>query len=728
MRSTKGFGLGSLTALAIAVSPVTFAQQTQSGGYALEEVTVTAQRRSESAVDVPISITALSADQLGKGDVQQLGDIMKLTPGLRYDDLGANAQPTIRGVGTSVVVAGASSNVAVYTDGFYSPSMLMADSELLNVESVQVLKGPQGTLFGRNTTGGAILVTSKDPQSEAQGRFEASYGSYNAQRYQVYATGGPTEDLAFDVSALVRTGDGYIDNITTGSDSDGEYENWAIRLGAKWNVTDSTSVLLRYSHSDTDDPSPVATGLYEENGMPVSTAAVYGSNVATKPHEVSYGYKSQYESDADVIQLTVRSELSFADFTSYTQYRDESGTHYYDFDGSALPIYHYNFETTDKVFSQEFLLASNGDGRLQWTTGLFYFTDETEYPHNEASVGGSPFVPTGGSGVKSSSMAIFGDATYALLDNLFLTIGARYSVDEVKDAYFIYDNTGEKYVLDDADDDSVTPRVALRYEIDDNSSVYVSYTEGFKAGIINVAGGTSALNNGDINSVYVDPEEIKAWEVGYKYSGGNLVFDAAVFSYDYEGLQVASYAQTDSIIRNAASSSVFGVETQVRYAFTEQLHVNLGVAYLDAEYDEFEESQTWDQCLDAVSCGSFLGVFLPSYGDASGKEMQRAPELTATLGVSYEAPVQDGLLVLSGNLYHTSSFYFDSSELFEQDSYQLLSMRAEWTDPSETYSVALYGDNLTDEEYYSQVLPQFYGPLVTWGAPRTVGVSLAVNF
>lgn len=219
-----------LSALALAIAftlPATLpakaqqaagAQQQTAATYkgVLEEVTVTAQRRSERALDVPISITALSADQLGRGDVQQLGDIMKLTPGIRFDTTGGNTQPTIRGVGSAVVVAGGGSNVAVYTDGFYSPSPMMADIELMNIESVQVLKGPQGTLFGRNSTGGAVLVTTIDPVSDATLKAEASYGSYNAQRYQFYASGGPSEDLAFDIAAVQRRGWGPAGTSATG--------------------------------------------------------------------------------------------------------------------------------------------------------------------------------------------------------------------------------------------------------------------------------------------------------------------------------------------------------------------------------------------------------------------------------------------------------------------------------------------------------------------------------
>jgi iron complex outermembrane receptor protein len=714
----------SAAGLFAAASLVALPVHAQSGATAnnagaLEEVVVTAQRRSERALNVPISIATIDANQLGQGDVQQLGDITKFTPGMRFDNLGANAQPTIRGVGTAVVVAGAGSNVALYTDGFYSPSPLMADSELLNVQSVQVLKGPQGTLFGRNATGGAILVTTTDPSSEAAAELQASYGSYDTQRYQVYATGGPSDALAFDVAGLYRTSDGYLDNILDGSDKDGEYEYQTVRAGTRWQISDRVSALLRYAYADGDDPAAVAVNSYEEDGQVYATAATFGAQVATKPHDVASNFKPRYTSIAESVQLKIKADLDFATLTSYTQYRDESGTHYYDFDASPLSIYHYIFETTDKILTQEFLLSSTQEGPLQWTTGLFYFVDETEYPHNRASIAGDPFSPLGGSGVEANSVAVFGDATYALTERLFLTLGMRYSADEITDAYYI--DGEQKIDVPDLDDERVTPRAALRFEINDKSNVYVSYSEGFKSGILNVAGNT-------LEGIKVDPEEVQAYEVGYKYASGPLMLDVAVYYYDYKGLQVASYAQTQSFIKNAADSTIRGIDAQTRYAFTEQFGVNAGLSYLKAEYDDFDESQFWNQCLDAVNCGEGYGVFLPSYGDASGNEIARSPRLTGSLGLDYKVNVAEGSLDLSGTWYHTSDFYFDSSNLYKQEDYDLLSMRASWTNPSHHYTVALYGDNLTDEEYRSQVLPQFYGPLSTWGAPRTFGVSVNLYY
>ena len=715
---------GAALALAVAIAQQAYAQQdspqagASSGG--LEEVIVTAQRREERSLDVPISLTTIGADALGKGDVQQLSDIMKLTPALRFDNTGGFSQATIRGVGNAVVVSGSGSNVAIYSDGFYVPNAMTADTELLNVESVQVLKGPQGTLFGYNSTGGAVLVKTSDPSAEESGLAEISYGEYDTQRYEAYATGG-SERAAFDVAGVLRKSDGFIDNVYSGTDDDASSDNWAVRLGAKVELTDKASILLRYAHSDSDDATPVVANAFEDNGRVYSTAKFYpGAIVATKPDEVSHDYVPEFSSDTDVIQLTANLEFDSATLTSYTQYREEGGTHHEDFDISSLPVFHYLFDTTDEIFTQEFLLASTEESRLQWTTGLFYLADDNDFQNNKASFGGAPFARLGGSGTETRSISAFGDLTYELREDLFLTGGLRYSYDEVNNGYFLDANL-DPVDVPDIDNSELTPRVVLRYKPSDASSVYASYTQGYKAGILNVGGGT-------LDGIEVDPETIQAYELGYKYSSGPLALDMATYYYDYQDLQVASFDGPRSLIQNAADSEIYGAEAQVRYAIIENLELSVGAAYTHAEYENFDQSQLWTQCLDPVACGSSFGIFVGSYTDASGLEMQRTPEFTGNVGMSYTTDVGGGSLNLSGTLYYTSDFYFDTSEQFKQDGYELLSLRAEWTDPSQRYTLAVYGDNLSDEEYRTQVLPQSFGALSIWGMPATVGGSVRVRF
>jgi len=211
-----------------------------------QEIIVTAQRRSEASRDVPISITSIDSDQLARANINQLSDAVKLTPGLRFDNQGAASQPTIRGVGTAITTSGGGPNVGIYVDGFFQANTYTTDFALTKVSSIQVLKGPQGTLFGRNTTGGAILVTTADPDYVPSADFSIEYGSFDTLRAKGYLTYGLTDRIALDVEGSYSYSNSFQIDTLTGDDHIGQYRNASIRAGIKAEITDDISVLVRY--------------------------------------------------------------------------------------------------------------------------------------------------------------------------------------------------------------------------------------------------------------------------------------------------------------------------------------------------------------------------------------------------------------------------------------------------------------------------------------------------
>lgn len=693
------------------------------------EIVVTAQRREEKAKDVPITLTTITSADLGQGDVQQLSDIAKLTPALRFDNYGGFVQPTIRGVGTAVSASGAGSNVGIYVDGFYAPNPLSSDFQLLSVESVTVLKGPQGTLFGRNSTGGAIQVTTSKPSQDAHGVAEASYGRFNAQKYQAYVTGGLSDNVAVDLAGLYRKGDGYVTNIATGNKKDGAYEAWSVRAGVKVDMSDSASFLLRYTHADTKDPNPNTPNAYvDDAGRVYSIGAVlppaYGAKTATDPREVSSNGKTDFTSKVDAYQLTGEFDLGFATLTSYTQYRDESSYSALDLDGTSLPIFDVEFFITDKIFAQEFVLASQGEGRLKWSAGAFYFSDKNKFHYLNGSISGAPMARISSTGTDTTGIAVFADASYELADRVFLGVGARYGHDKISNGFFdttALANTGKigRTNVPEVSKDSFTPRVTLRYEPTPSSSIYASFSRGYKAPILNVNGySTNVINS----------EHISAFELGYKYAARGLSFDASAYYYKYNDLQVASYIGTQSLLTNAADSRVYGLEAQLSYEVTPHFSFNLAGALLDAKYDAFKGSPYYQQCLDPVVCGLGYGTFINLNVDASGYRMARSPEFTGSAGARYQAEIAGGQFALSGNLSYTSKAYFDTVQQFFQKGYELLSLRAEWTDPSDRFTVAVFGDNVTGAKYMNQILPGPFAIQSNWGSPATYGASVRVKF
>jgi iron complex outermembrane recepter protein len=737
------------------------------------EIIVTAQRRAERSVDVPITVTTLSAEQLATANVNQLSDAAKLTPGLRFDSQGPAVQPTIRGVGTAVTTSGGGPNVGIYVDGFFQSNTYVSDFQLLKVQNIQVLKGPQGTLFGRNTTGGAILVTTADPSSETGGSASASYGRFNALTLQGYVTTGLSDNVAVDLEGLYRSGNGHFTDIVANDDSIGRFKNWSVRAGLKADLSDSVSILLRYTHAETDNPTTQLVNAYVDRSGDadffrlVSPAgqAVYGgatssqgqplvyffappATYATAPGQVNLNPPLSFETKSDTLQATIKADLGFADLTSYSQYRRDKSPYFGDLDATAIPIFNIFVGVDDETLSQEFLFTSKPGSPLQWTAGLNYFQVRDTWDV-DASFGGAAFFDFGGSSTTTKSYAGFVDLTYQLNERLFATVGGRFSHDIVADSYFTANpfttsytgpagqtipftgTPGTRVPVDTLKNDSFTPRFVLRYQPGDNSSVYASFTRGYKAGILNVGG---------LSQQPVRPEKINAFELGYKYDDRVFSADLAGFYYDYKNLQVSSFQSGAAQIRNAASSEIYGLEAQLRYRVSDAFSIYGGAAWTHARYKDFANAPFYSYCDPAADPTSLLFCVPPAFGglgagavvqaltDASGFKMQRAPDFTGNIGASYGLDLGGGKLTLSGNLYYTSSFYFDPEQQFKQKGYELLSLRAAWTDAAERFSLAVFGDNVTGKRYQSQVLFNTLGIGAVWAPPMTWGVSAGVKF
>jgi iron complex outermembrane receptor protein len=270
----------------------------------------------------------------------------------------------------------------------------------------------------------------------------------------------------------------------------------------------------------------------------------------------------------------------------------------------------------------------------------------------------------------------------------------------------------------------------VRYKPSQESSVYASFTRGYKAGILNVGG---------LSQQPVAPEKINAYEVGYKYEDRAFSADLAGFYYDYKNLQVSSYQNGAAQIRNAAASRIYGAEAQLRYRFSSAFNVFGGVAWTHARYTSFKTAPYYSYCDPAVTsftnplnCAfsgtQSAGGIVETTIDASHFHMQRSPEFTGNVGAAYNTALADGKLTLSGNVYYTSSFYFDPEQQFKQKAYSLLSLRGQWTDPTGHYTFAVYGDNVTNVRYQSQVLFNTLGTGSVWSPPVTYGGQVSVKF
>jgi iron complex outermembrane receptor protein len=727
----------------------------ESGG--LGEIVVTAQRRSEKMVDVPISVTALSADQLATANVQNLADIAQLTPALRFDTQTFFYQPSIRGIGTGITTSGGGSNVGIYIDGFYSPNPVAADLQLLNVTGVQVLKGPQGTLFGHNTTGGAILVTSAEPSMQTHVEATADYGSFDAQRYQAYATTGIADIAAVDIEGIFSKSSGFITNIVNGDSDVGAYENYTVRTGLKFQLGDKVSVLARVSHAGENDPTSELTNTNTDTSTDPTTGKPWGLQTytfgpyTTDPNHVAELQPVFVTSQNTVAQLTVKADLGFADFTSYTQWRKENTNASENLAQAALPIFNLGLPILDYTESQEFLLSSKAGSPLQWTVGGFYFTNRdawqtyidtsTQVRSNAPLLSGGNRL--GGSGTETESFAEFADATYELTPQWFVTLGARFSHDNVVNAYYNSFFSNKEIAVPSIDGNKVTPRALIRYKPTEQSSIYASFSEGYKAAIIDVGG--SCQDGPAFKCNPIKPEDVDAYEVGYKFESHGFSNESAAYYYNYKNLQVSEFlGNAQAYIVNAAQSKIWGFDEQLNFEFNQYAQLNGAAAYTHARYTTFGGpvdgtlvgAPVYATCAGApaaqfaANCGNFAYAYVNTTTVLHDVHMQHVPELTAALGPRFTTgKLATGEYSLSATAYYSSGFYFSpSGTQFYQPGYAQVGVRTQWKDPSERYWVALYGENLTDKRYRTQVQYNSYGMGASWNAPTTWGIQLGTKF
>lgn len=688
--------------------PQSSAAQTE----ALEVITVTAQRREERSVDVPISIASLSGDTLRNAGVAATSALPQAVPGLRFDYSGSYVQPTIRGVGSALAGPGMNSNVAIYVDGFYVPNLLGSDFDLVSVQSVDVLKGPQGTLFGRNATGGAILVTTRDPSDELTGEVRAGFGSFGRATVSGYLSGGLTDTISADLTAYYEEGDGSVKSLVTGKDDVAAFERSTVRSKILFKPSDDTKIALTLEHRTADDPTANYTSAYE--GL-TTGSTIPGTLIADGPHDYAGTAKAGHDYKGNSATLRADFDLGAVNLTSYSMYRDEQSDEAKDYDSTPADVFSAAWRVNDKTWTQEFNLSSSEGEKFSWVTGLFYYRNENEYPSFNQKFGTAPPFSAFGSNIVQKSLAAFADGTYEIAEGLFLTAGVRWGRDESEGTYDDRTNPANSRHGEHSWT-SVTPRAVLRYELSPYSNVYASYTQGYKAGIIPITESTRP----------VDPEKINAFEIGYKLAGSGLTFDTAAFYYDYKDLQIASYVGTISLTRNAAKSEIYGLDAQVTADLSDRWSVRAGATYVHSEYKSFPGAVSYQQVLDPTSPA--YGIFINPPVDASGNQMQRAPETSGTLGVNYHQPVSWGELSFDANLYATSKFYFDPINRFVEDGYTLLNLRATWTSLSGSTSVTVYGNNVTDEDYRAEVLPGPFSIQQIYGEPAAAGISLAYKF
>ncbi|MGQ0696628.1 MAG: TonB-dependent receptor [Panacagrimonas sp.] len=703
----------------------------------IEEITVTAQRREQNLQDVPISISAVTAESLQAMGVDGTEDLAAASPGLILTRQFGGATPYIRGVGTPSALGGNESAVALYIDGIYVPQLTALTFSFNNIERVEVLKGPQGTLFGRNATGGLIQVVTREPTSSPTLITGLSYDDYQTAEATLYVSNGLTENISGDFAVFYADqGEGYGTNKFNGDEIYAR-EELGLRASVSLKGTSATRARLSFDYTDIDSSLGVAR--QADRGA----LTIGGQGPEPDYWDINSNYDPLFTMEGFGSSLKVSHDFESVQLVSLTGYREGDSVFLIDQDATPAPLVDAIVKDDSTTITQELQLQSTASGPLNWIVGLYYYDFDVDY---SVRTEGGALAPLGGlqiveSTMDTTSLAAYAQATYALTETTNLTLGIRYTADEREfEGTFTRPNATAPvpaFAVGTAPDEQTqeepTWRLALDHKFNDDVLGYVSYNRGFKSGVYTMI---------NPNDDPVDSEVVDAYEVGLKTDllERRVRLNTSVFYYDYEDLQVQTIEQGNIRLNNAAKARLSGAEIELTALPTDQLEINVGLALLDSEYTDFPngDSTAPNPAGGNFSCRTGQAVATPSCPEsvrptlsaqtADGKDVARAPDFTGSLSGRYGIPIAAGEVGLSASAVYNGGFYWEPDNRAEQDAYTLFNAQVDWRSPSERYRVYVFGKNLGDEEYSQFLSGGSFGDIVSAAPPRTFGLGGELRF
>ncbi|MDB5430831.1 MAG: TonB-dependent receptor [Caulobacter sp.] len=688
------------------------------GNTAVEEVVVTAQRRDERIVDVPITITSISAQKMDQQSIHTVKDIFRLTPAVTVTHNGAWTEPAIRGVNSRV----GENSVAVYIDGLYNPSKVSIDADFNNVARVDVLKGPQGTLFGRNATGGAIMITTKDPSHDPHFSVSGGVEERNGRSGNFYGTTGLSDTVAVDLALTARGSDGWLvkghDPVSSVGVPVGTPLNkqWQYGERAKllWTPAEGFRLTLTAEHGGSYD----TTGLLR---TPFNHQLVQPAAPSTR-NTIYSTYNADNRAFWGVGSAKAEYTLGDYKFSSLTGFRNETNHLSADTDTRDAPTSSASWFSTDKTFSQEFNISHKGE-RVEWVGGLFYYDNDFVKKYISANLRAEQI---------TKSFAPYLDATINVTDNLSVIVGGRYSYEQ-RDFHYQRPIAAPTTVafLNSKTWTDFSPRAVVRYKFDENSNVYASYSKGFKSGLYNTdAVGLTA--GSQLAAQALNPEKLQAFEVGYKISRPRWAASLAAYHYKWTNIQVSRYTGTTTIFQNAAAATIYGLEGSASWNVTDNLTLSLAGAYTHGRYDSFKDLSV---NLPTVPADPNSPNSVTALQDVSGDRILRAPDWSGNFNVNYSKTTSVGEFIFFGSVYYSSDF---STATVREDpitgepsriseAHTLVTASLAWK-PTENWQVQIYGRNLFDAVYLQDADANIFGENGVWGEPRTVGVKLSYSY
>lgn len=706
---------------------------------ALEEVVVTAQKRAESLQDVPIAVSAFTGDFVQEAGIKDIRNVAGMTPGLSIKSRGeTEGSVFIRGIGSAAPGIGADPAVGIYIDGLYASRGTNATAAFFDVERVEVVKGPQGTLFGRNASAGAISIhTNKPDLDDNFGSVLVGVGDEGQQKYEFIYNAALADNFGVRLGVKHDERDGLYENSINGDELNNRDHSNA-RLSFLYDA-ESYRSHLSFEYIDMSN-----------NAAFVAGPQAFDSEVALNDTPDDQTLESMRVNWTNTVDLS--DELTFTSITGY--YNHEVNVTPVDADLVDVFVASFEEPQNAEYLSQEFRLNGSSDA-LDWFVGASYakerldFINDLRYDelivadifglnamdtaNGDACDGSADFDPDGdavgdtglltglptcpisaetpsGDGV-TESFAVYGDATWHVTDQLHLTFGVRYTEDHKRLVYNNPPTDGLLGALDSqifgpitqgaqkAKDDwnSVDPRLAINYDLGDNTMIYFNAGKGYKSGGLN-----RQLDPATGNVLPFDKEQNTAYEVGVKSQlwDGRAQLNVALFQNAYEDFQLEEQINLVPQVDNVGDVDVRGLDLDFRVLVSEGLEVWGSFGYLDTEVDD--------------------------NGARDGNETPQAPETSGSLAAKYTVPVAAGELAVSATWEYSDSFFFDLANTLEQESYAVWNARIAWE--NDVWGVALMGDNLADEEYLAEQF-EFLDPTTSIRAPgRYVRLEGHFNF
>lgn len=672
------------------------------GARTLEEVTVFATRTGETDLQTtPIAVTALNSEAIQKLNIENLQDVANFTPSLQITAqagrAGAAGSVTIRGIGGDARESQAA--VGTYIDDVYFASGFGNILGLLDVAQVEVLRGPQGTVFGRNTIAGAIQYRSTKPGDDLSGYARGTVGNYNRTDLEAAITLPVHETLSIRVAGMANSIDGYVDNLSDGG-TQGDNETDAARIRAVWTPSDRLSVDLKAETISVEQegrnnivtainpnaqfPFLAANGLFIP-GVPGVDLTGYDDSLVlpfNSPDDYAIAGVNDpeiFDFEYTVYQGSVTYDLSEnLTLKSITAKIDSETEFLNDFDQTTFPILETQLFSELEAFSQEFQLSGNAfDNRLNFVTGLYYY--DSDDLGSTSSLVGIGFLPPGGitARVENESIAAFAQGTFDLNERLSISAGLRYTDETVTTSVEEIPNSDAEFEFND-----VSPQVGVNYQASDDVFLYAKASKGFRAG------GQIPVPSLPEGAVPYDPEEAWTYEIGARMTFGDVLrINPTIFYTDWSDLQatVILFLPAPTVtLQNVADVEIYGLELEGEWFVTDAFTVNFSGAWTEASYKE------------VFPIVSDNGAGITTDSDLAG-----TPELSFALGGDYYHQLASNIglnLNVSYSYIGEQRSFLQSPGAIQLDSYGLLGARAQF-DFGDDFSLAIFGTNLTDEVY-----------------------------